>query len=65
MLLYQKAKNKMKKEYSKTMSTFMTQILTPKKTPEAHHILTFLLLKYSPTKWPINTIYRIASSDAR
>lgn len=34
--------------------------------PERHikNILTFLLLKYSPTKWPINTIYSIASSDA-
>lgn len=28
-------------------------------------ILTFLLLKYSPTKLSINTIYRIASKDAR
>lgn len=37
----------------------------PKKTSRsADHFLTFLLLKYSPTKWPINTIYRMASRDA-
>lgn len=35
-----------------------------KDTSETQIILTFLLLKYSPTKWPINTIYRTASSDA-
>lgn len=36
----------------------------PKMTRETQNILTLLLLKYSPTKWPINTIYIVASSDA-
>lgn len=32
---------------------------------ETQVILTFLLLKYLPTKWPINTIYRGVSAKKK
>lgn len=40
-------------------------LIPQRKMEEAQVILTFLLLKYSPTKWPINTIYRGASAEKK
>lgn len=40
-------------------------LIQQRKMEEAQVILTFLLLKYSPTKWPINTIYRGASAEKK
>lgn len=40
-------------------------LIPQRRMEETQVILTFLLLKYSPTKWPINTIYRGASAEKK